>query len=157
MVRGIMEPETRFHSEQPVVGRIDPCRFIDLAEHADHRGRLTVVQPRQDVDFDARRAFYMHDIPDGAERGAHGHRQLLQLLIAVHGSFTVVAYDGFQRASFLLDNPSRGLFVGPMVWCDITDFAPGTVGLSLASDEYDEADLYRDYDEFCRDARALAA
>jgi hypothetical protein len=44
-----------------------------------------------------------------------------------------------------------------MVWCDITDFAPGTVGLSLASEEYDEADYYRDYDEFCRDARTLAA
>jgi hypothetical protein len=49
-----MKPETRFRREQPVVGRVDPCRFVDLAEHADHRGRLTVVQPRQDVDFDMR-------------------------------------------------------------------------------------------------------
>ena len=152
-----MAPDKRFGSEQPVVGRVDPCRLVELSTHADERGRLTVIQPRQDVDFDARRAFYIHDVPEGAERGAHGHRQLRQLLIAMHGSFKVVAYDGFQRATFVLDNPSVGLYVGPMVWCDVTDFAPGTVALSLSSDVYEEADYYRDLDEFCRDARKLAA
>ncbi|MCR6483509.1 FdtA/QdtA family cupin domain-containing protein [Amycolatopsis sp. OK19-0408] len=152
-----MEPETRFRSAQPVVGRIDPCRLVDLSEHADDRGRLTVVQPGRDVGFEVRRAFYIHDIPDGAERGAHGHRRERQLIIAVHGGFEVVAYDGFRRASFVLDNPSLGLYVGPMVWCEMTGFAPGSVGLVLASQEYDEADYCRDYDEFCEDARILAA
>ncbi|GAA4549826.1 hypothetical protein GCM10023192_72840 [Amycolatopsis samaneae] len=104
-----------------------------------------------------RRAFYIHDVPAGAERGAHGHRRECQLVIAVHGSFTVVAYDGFQRANFVLDNPSVGVYLGPMVWNEIIDFTPGSVGLVLASQEYDEAEYYRDYDEFNRDARALAA
>ena len=36
------------------------------------------------------------------------------------------------------------------------DLAPGTVGLWLVSDHYDESEYYRDYDEFMRDARALA-
>lgn len=152
-----METEKRFRGEQPVIGRIEPCRLVELPEHGDYRGKLTVIEPRRDIDFDARRAFYIHDVPDGAERGAHGHRRQKQFLVALHGSFTVIAFDGFQQAIFTLDNPSVGLYVGPMVWCDVTDFAPGTVCLCLASDEYDDADYYRNYDEFCRDARNLAA
>jgi hypothetical protein len=152
-----MATENRSGDDQPVIGRIAPCRIVDFPEHADQRGRLTVIQPRQDVDFDVRRAFYLHDVTDGADRGAHAHRELIQLLIPVHGSFTVVADDGFRRSTFVLDNPSRGLYVSPMVWCDVTEFAPGTVLLCLASDEYDEADYYRDYDEFRRAARGMAA
>lgn len=139
------------------VGRIDPCRMVDLTELADERGKLTVIQPGTDIDFDIKRAYYIHGVPDGVPRGAHGHRELRQIIVAVHGSFDVVVDDTVERARFRLDNPSRGLYVGPMVWRDMVDFAPSTVGLWLVSQPYDEADYYRDYDEFQRDARKLAA
>jgi hypothetical protein len=142
--------------DKPAVGRISPCRLVDLTEHSDHRGRITVVEPGKEVDFEIRRAYYIHHVPDGAERGSHGHRRLRQLIVAVHGSFDVIVDDGFSRERFVLDDPSRGLYVGPMVWRDMVDFAPGTVGLWLVSEPYDEREYYRDYDEFRRDARALA-
>lgn len=138
------------------VGRISPCRMIDLPEFTDPRGKLTVIQPGGDLDFEIKRAYYIHHIPPEAERGAHGHRRLRQVIIAVHGSFEVVVDDGVRQATFLLDDPSRGLYVGPMIWRDMVNFAPGTVGLWLVSEPYDESEYYRDYDEFLRDARALS-
>ncbi|MPZ81811.1 MAG: WxcM-like domain-containing protein [Actinophytocola sp.] len=137
------------------VGRVSPCRLVDLPEHSDPRGKLTVVQPGKGIDFEIRRAYYIHHIPQGAERGAHGHRRLRQVIVAVHGSFDVVVDDGFTQDKVTLDNPSRGLYVGPMVWRDMIDFAPGTVGLWLVSEPYDETEYYRDYETFLRDAKAM--
>lgn len=147
---------TKVGNARPLVGRIAPCRMVDLTERTDPRGSLTVVQPGNEIDFDIKRAYYIHHVPDGAERGAHGHRRLRQLIVAVHGSFEVVVTDGFAQETFVLDHPSRGLYVGPMVWRDMVNFAPGTVGLWLVSEPYDESEYYRDYDEFYRDARKLA-
>ena len=64
--------------------------------------------------------------------------------------------DGFRRDRFLLDHPSRGLLIGPMVWRNLINFSPGAVGLVLASAHYDERDYYREYDDFLRDARRRA-
>lgn len=40
-----------------------------------------------------------------------------------------------------------------MVWRDLSDFSEGAVALVLASLHYDEADYYRDYEEFLADVR----
>lgn len=150
------EVVSRSTGGQPVVGRISPCRIVELTEHTDPRGSLTVVESGKEIDFDVKRAYYIHHVPDGAERGAHGHRRLRQLIVAVHGSFEVIVDDGFARRTFVLDHPSRGLYVGPMVWRDMVNFTPGTVGLWLVSETYDAAEYYRDYDEFRADARSVA-
>ncbi|MBP2473515.1 hypothetical protein JOF53_002387 [Crossiella equi] len=138
-----------------VVGRVDPCRLVDIPRHDDARGSLCVVEEGAQLPFPVRRAYYMFDIPDGASRGAHGHRRLRQLIIAVHGSFDVLVDDGFHSHKYTLDSPSKGLYIGPMVWRDMVGFAPGTVGLWLVADLYDPAEYYRDHAEFLRDARAL--
>jgi dTDP-4-dehydrorhamnose 3,5-epimerase-like enzyme len=130
--------------------------MVELTEHRDPRGSLTVVESGKEIDFDVKRAYYIHHVPDGSERGAHGHRRLRQLIVAVAGSFDVVVDDGFAQRTFVLDDPSRGLYVGPMVWRDMINFSPGTVGLWLVSEPYDESEYYRDYDEFLTDARSVA-
>ena len=141
---------------EPEVGRISPCRMVELTEHTDPRGSLTVVESGKEIDFDVKRAYYIHHVPLDAERGAHGHRRLRQIIIAVAGSFDVVVDDGFAQRVFTLDSPNRGLYVGPMVWRDMINFTPGTVGLWLVSETYDAAEYYRDYDEFLADARRMA-
>ena len=116
-----------------------------LPQFDDARGSLCVVETGKDIDFVVKRAYYMFDIPSGAARGAHGHRRLRHLIIAVHGRFEVVVDDGFNQTTFVLDHPRKGLYMGPMVWRDMINFAPGTVGLWLVADHYDEAEYYRDY------------
>lgn len=135
------------------VGRIKPCRLIGLEQHNDERGSLSIVESEWTTGFPIRRVYYLHDLRSGTSRGAHAHRLLEQLFIAAHGAFTVKVDDGFHQAEYRLDDPGTGLYVGPMVWRDLTDFTDDGVCLVLASEHYDEADYYRGYEEFVTDAR----
>jgi hypothetical protein len=42
----------------------------------------------------------------------------------------------------------------PMIWRELVNFSSGSVCMVLASAPYDEADYYRDYDEFVAAATA---
>jgi dTDP-4-dehydrorhamnose 3,5-epimerase-like enzyme len=133
---------------------IDDCRLIDLPRFADPRGNLSFVEGGLHIPFDIARVYYIWGIPDGAVRGAHGHRALQQFLIATSGEFDVVVDDGKERKTFRLNRPDQGLYVCPMIWRDVTNFSDGAVCLALASLPFDEADYYRDYDVFLRDAQS---
>lgn len=123
-------------------------RIIALPHFSDHRGDLTVVEHIGDAPFEVKRAFWTYNVPDGKSRGAHAHKQLRQLLIAISGSFTVNVDDGKEQQAFHLDNPWTGLLVEPGEWSSEDYFSPGAVCLVLCSDHYDETDYIRDYDDF---------
>ena len=131
---------------------LDQCRIIELPKMSDPRGNLTFVEGGNHIPFEIKRVYYLYDVPGGADRGAHGHRELRQLIVAVSGSFDVILDDGKSKKTFHLNSPSQGLLVCPMMWRDITNFSSGSVCLVLASEKYDENDYYRDYGEFIIDA-----
>lgn len=132
---------------------LDNCELLDLPKITDTRGSLTFAESGVHVPFDIKRVYYLYDVPGGSLRGGHGHRQLLQLLIALSGSFDAILDDGCQRRTVHLNRPFRGLLIRPMVWRELENFSSGSVCLVLASDFYDEDDYYRDYDAFCRAAK----
>jgi WxcM-like, C-terminal len=128
-------------------------RLIDLRQFGDARGGLNVIESGLDIGFPIRRIYYMYGATAGSARGAHGHRNLEQLIIAMHGSFDIALDNGRYRCSHHLDDPSQGLYIRPMVWRDITNFSADSVCLVLASERYDEADYIRDYECFSREVR----
>lgn len=124
------------------------CIKLDLPRVADPRGNLTFVEGGGHVPFDIRRVYYLYDVPGGAERGGHAHRDLQQLIIALAGSFEVVLDDAIERRSVFLNSPAQGLLMPRMVWRELQNFSSGAVCLVLASHPYDEEDYYRDYDAY---------
>ncbi len=134
---------------------LDKCRIIDLPKITDPRGNLTFIEGERHVPFDIKRVYYLYDVPGGAERGGHAHRNLHQLIVAMSGSFDVVLDDGAERRRFHLNRSYYGLYVCPMIWRELDNFSSGSVCMALASNLYDEADYYRDYNEFVRDLRRL--
>ena len=129
------------------------CNIIDLPKIGDPRGNLTFIEGNRHIPFDIKRVYYLYDVPGGSERGAHGHRNLKQLIVAMSGSFDVVLDDGFNKKSFHMNRSYFGLYVSPMIWRDITNVSSGAVLMVLASDFYSEADYFRDYDLFLLAAR----
>lgn len=126
------------------------CRLIELPKIADPRGNLTFIEENKHVPFDLKRVYYTYDVPGGAERGGHAHKELYQLIIAMSGSFDVILDDGESRKSFHLNRSYFGLYVVPMIWREINNFSSGSVCLVLASELYSETDYYRDYNEFLK-------
>jgi hypothetical protein len=124
------------------------CRIIELPKTAEPRGNLTFIEGGRHIPFDIKRVYYLYDVPGGAERGGHGHKALHQLIIAMSGSFDVVLDDGREKRRFHLNRSYCGLYVCPMIWRELDNFSSGSVCMVLASNLYDEADYYRDYDQF---------
>jgi hypothetical protein len=127
---------------------VDDCKTIELPVIHRAEGNLTFVEANRHVPFDVQRVFYMYDVPGGASRGGHAHRALEQLIVAMSGSFEVVVDDGQDRRTILLNRSYDGLYLPPMIWRELVNFSSGSVCMVLASAYYDEADYYRDYDEF---------
>ncbi len=131
------------------------CRIIDLPKITDPRGNLTFVENQTHIPFDIKRVYYTYDVPGGAERGGHAHKELSQLIVAMSGSFDVILDDGRERKSFHLNRSYFGLYVCPMIWREINNFSSGSVCMVLASELYSEADYYRQYDEFLQVVRGV--
>lgn len=126
------------------------CRIMDFPRVNDPRGNLTFIEGGRHVPFEIKRVYYLYDVPGGAERGGHAHKDLHQLIIAMSGSFDVVLKDGAAQQRFHLNRSYFGLYVCPMIWRELDNFSSGSVCMVLASNLYDEGDYYRDFESFRR-------
>lgn len=126
---------------------VDDCRIIDIRKYTDTRGYLSVIEGGKDIPFEIKRIYYLYMVPEAA-RGAHAHKQLQQLMVAMSGSVHVTLDDGINKKTFVLDKPWKGLHVVPGLWRDLDNFAGGTVCMVLASEHYAEEDYIRNYEEF---------
>ena len=127
---------------------LDDCKIIKLPIIHDPSGNLTFIENSNHIPFDMCRVYYLYDVPGGAERGGHAHKELHQLIIAMSGSFDVVLDDGVDKKRIHLNRSYNGLYVCPMIWRELDNFSSGSVCMALASNCYDEADYYRDYDDY---------
>jgi len=133
---------------------IKDCKLIDLPVVHNPKGNLTFIEGQRHVPFDIKRVYYLYDVPGGAERGGHAHRDLEQVIIAMSGSFDVLLDDGKERKKFHLNRSYTGLYMRSMIWRELDNFSSNSVALVLASTPYDETDYYRDYDAFCKKVNA---
>lgn len=125
----------------------------------DVRGMLSFGEFERHVPFAIKRYFLVFGVSSKHIRGEHAHKTLHQFLVCVHGRCNVVVDDGTHRQEFILDNPSIGVYVPPMVWAVEYQYSPDAVLMVLASDHYDAQDYVRDYGTFlelCRERRAPA-
>lgn len=147
-------------SRPPAIGarttRVRGVTLHTLHHVVDMRGSLSVAELGQDVPFEARRYFLVYDVPSIEIRGEHAHLQCSQFLVAVKGSVHVVADDGHCREEFILNQPSQGLLLPPMVWGIQYHYSADAVLLVLASEHYDSNDYIRDYDYFLKLTKLLS-
>lgn len=126
---------------------VDDCKLIHLHNHNCADGILT-LSDKTYVPFDIKRIYYLYDIPQNSNRGAHAHKNLYQLILAAAGSFTIELDDGNKKKQFNLSRPSQGLIIVPSIWRNLTDFSSKAIALVLASEYYMETDYIRNYNEF---------
>lgn len=150
-VHPVQQPE----SSPP--GRLSPTvlrsnvrgvRLFELPHFADHRGSLSVGEFGREIPFRALRYFLTFGVPGEEVRGEHAHKVCEQFFICVSGACTVRVDDGVRREEHLLDRPTLGIYVPPMVWALEHKHSPDSRLLVFASHHYDAADYIRNYGEF---------
>lgn len=134
--------------ESHKISSIENCPIITLHKHHHENGNLSVVENFKELPFGLRRIYYLYDIPGGEERGGHSHHNCEEFIIAVCGSFDIILDDGVTQRTINLNRSNVGILVKPGIWRVLNNFSSGAVCLVIASEEYDESDYVRSYDEF---------
>ena len=124
--------------------------IINLQTLGDSRGGLVVAEAQRHIPFEIKRVYWIHGTQADVERGFHAHKALRQVAVAVSGSCDIILDDGKTQVSVSVDEPSRGLLIGPGVWRVMKNFTSACVLLVFADAHYDEADYIRDYNEFIK-------
>ena len=127
-------------------------QIIEIPKIEDYRGNIAVIE-RDVLSFAVKRVYYLYDIPSNATRGGHAHKEQLEFLIAISGSFDLVIKDGSTTTIITLNKPDKGVLINKNVWRELENFSSGAVVLVLSSDEFDEEEYIRNYDEFLEQKR----
>ena len=122
--------------------------LVSLPTFRDMRGSLSVSELGQALPFAPDRIFYVWGVPNSRVRGEHAHRTCSEFLVCVVGSCRVLADDGTNRGEVVLDGPTVGLYIAPMVWTVQYQHTTDTILVVAASHGYDPDDYVRDYDEW---------
>lgn len=122
-------------------------KIISLPKIEDPRGNLSVIE-NDTLPFAIKRVYYLYDVPSGAERGGHAHKEQMEFLIALSGSFEVVLDNGEEKETIYLNRPNIGLLIPTMYWRELKNFSSGAVCLVLSSEIFSEEDYIRDFNDF---------
>lgn len=126
---------------------LEEITLTDIPTITDTRGNLAVIE-KDYLPYPIKRVYYLFDVPSDSYRGGHAHKEQLEFLIALSGSFNVTLDNGSQKKSFLLNKPNKGLLLPTGIWRELEDFSSGAVCLVLSSGEFDEGDYIRNYQDF---------
>ena len=123
------------------------CKILSIPKIEDPRGNLSVIE-NDVIPFNIKRVYYLYDVPSGAERGGHSHREQYEFLVALSGSFDVILNDGNQQKTVILNKPFEGLLITNEIWRELKNFSSGAVCLVIASDVFSEDDYIREFQDF---------
>tara|TARA_B110000263_G_C14777193_1_gene271600 strand:- start:1 stop:408 length:408 start_codon:yes stop_codon:yes gene_type:complete len=127
---------------------IDNCYIFNIDSFHDERGSLSVLEEDKNIPFDVKRFYYLYFTQDRCVRGVHAHKKLEQIIVCFSGKFEILLDDGHQRKKFILDHPSKGLFICPMIWREVKPIGDGGVCAVIASRKYEEEDYIHEYSIF---------
>ena len=127
---------------------VNECKLFSIPTFNDDRGMLSVLEGEGFVPFVIRRVFYIYGLKGNFERGDHAHRKTEQFIVCLNGSLSVYLNDGKNASEFILDNPSTGLYIPPLIWSRQKASGPESIYAVLASGHYDKSETIYDRHEF---------
>jgi oxalate decarboxylase/phosphoglucose isomerase-like protein (cupin superfamily) len=122
-------------------------KILNLPKIEDRRGNLSVIE-KNNIPFSIKRVYYLYDVPSGAERGGHAHKEQEEFIVPLSGSFDVILNNGESEETYTLNKPNQGLYVAQKTWRELRNFSSGAVCLVVSSGEFIEDDYIRDFDDF---------
>jgi hypothetical protein len=111
---------------------------------------MSIIEFHQILGFIPKRMFTIQDVPVNGMRGDHAHKKCLQALHCLIGKVEVQVESKREKASVMLDSPSRILLIPANNWVRLHFLQETSILNVYASDLFEEFDYIRSYDEFTR-------
>lgn len=124
-------------------------KLLKLPSFSEENGELFVIERLIDIPFEIARVFMVR-APLGAIRGEHAHINCHQFLVCTCGEIEVTCTDGYSELKFLLNHPSKGLLIPPLIWAKQNYIEDRSVLSVLCDTVYDENDYIRDFQSFLK-------
>lgn len=131
-----------------MISNVEDCKMIDLPKIADLRGNLSIIEEFKQVPFKIRRTYWIYDVPGGVERGGHAYKENTEFIVALSGSFDVVADDGINKKVFPLNRSYNGLLVPKGLWRVMNNFSTNSLALILSSTDFNNDDYIMNYEKY---------
>jgi hypothetical protein len=116
------------------------ARMIALPGHHDARGRLDAFD-RDTLPFTPVRTFVISEVPPDAPRAGHAV-SCDEFLWVPAGACRLTLSDAARSATVLLDSRQHGVYVPAGIMMDLTDFAPQTLLIVMASKSFSETERF---------------
>jgi len=100
--------------------------LVDIPKITDPRGNLAVIE-NDTLPYAFKRVYYLYDVPSDAYRGGHSHKECMEFLVALSGSFEVVLDDGTSKKRITLNKPNKGVLIPTGIWRELENFSSGAV------------------------------
>lgn len=113
------------------------------------KGIISVINLDLIKEFTVKRVYTITNESVGSIRGHHAHKNLKQILFCNHGIIKLHLFDGIIWSEVILDSPNKFFFIDAMIWRTMEWVVENSLLTVLASEEYDESDYIRDFNEFC--------
>lgn len=132
----------------------DMYKLLTFKDLGDERGKLVVIEGKQDIPFDIARAFYIYGSDATVVRGKHANRNSEFVLVNVAGKSKVMITDGTKKEIIELNKPMEAVYIPKMIWKEMYDFSTDSVLLVLSNTHYDGSEYIRDFEEYLQIMKA---
>lgn len=105
-------------------------QFIELPGVTDQRGSLSFIQAGDHIPFPIMSICWKY----GSQHSDSDiHKAQDKIIVALSGNFTILLDNGKDERSYILNNPSQGLYIPALVSCRLEGFSPDSVYLIISS------------------------
>lgn len=112
-------------------------------------GQLFSFELEKNCGFDAKRIYWIQNVPAGQSRGDHAHKTLQQFIFVVRGSVQVDIRSPNSSQTFALQEGEGGVHLQSGLWRSLHDFSTNAIVMVAASQAFDEGDYIRDWEQYC--------
>jgi hypothetical protein len=110
--------------------------WVPLRRVIEARGALTQIDLGR-LPFTPARVFFVTNVPAGARRGGHAHREGEQILVCASGHIEVELRHGLARETVMCGPDSPGLLIRADVWAQQRYETTDSTLIVLCSHPYD--------------------
>jgi hypothetical protein len=119
--------------------------FINLHEHSDERGRMRIIEvDGGGMPFVPVRSFIVSDVPSDKSRAGHAV-SCDELMIVAQGSCLITARTGAGLEEHRLTPETGAVHLRPGTWLILSEFEPGTILVTYASERYEDTRFFAEY------------
>lgn len=124
-------------------------KIITYTSITPFEGKSIIINEKESLDFfPVKRIYWIKYQANEITYSEHAHKSLQQIIIAMDGNVDIqLTNTNDEIYNFTLGDSSKGLYIPSMYWKKIEYINPCLL-LCLASEEFDENDYIRNYEDF---------